>query len=147
MTVKYKGEDTKNKFQLLEGWHDANDKIQEEPSPKADLDEENYAEGFIAKYYFFDKDSTFDGYETKGVKPDLIKSVQTINFPNDGAFKGESKSFPNAHFQAEWFGKIEIKKEGKYRFFTTSDDGSRLWIDNKRIVNNWGLHGARERNG
>jgi len=27
MTVKYKGEDTKNKWDLVEGWHDANDKV------------------------------------------------------------------------------------------------------------------------
>ena len=34
MTVKYKGEDTKNKFELVEGWHDAADKEQEPPASK-----------------------------------------------------------------------------------------------------------------
>jgi len=28
-----------------------------------------------------------------------------------------------------------------------SDDGSRLWINGKMIVDNWGLHGNRKRSG
>ena len=32
-------------------------------------------------------------------------------------------------------------------FATISDDGSRLWIDGKIVVDNWGLHGSRKRTG
>ena len=40
-----------------------------------------------------------------------------------------------------------IENTGKYNFFTKSDDGSRLWINGKKVVENWGLHGRRERRG
>ena len=39
---------------------------------------------------------------------------------------------------------IEIDTAGDYTFFTTSDDGSRLYIDGALIVDNDGLHGNKE---
>ena len=42
---------------------------------------------------------------------------------------------------------IRIPKSGKYRFFTASDDGSRLYIDKKQVVENDGNHGIVERSG
>ena len=51
------------------------------------------------------------------------------------------------HFSGEWTGWIQIKIAGEYKFYTISDDGSRLWINNKMIVDNWGLHGSRKRSG
>ena len=36
---------------------------------------------------------------------------------------------------------------GRYTFWTYSDDGSKLYIDNKQLVNNDGLHGWRGRSG
>ncbi|MCB9260591.1 MAG: family 78 glycoside hydrolase catalytic domain [Ignavibacteriales bacterium] len=38
-------------------------------------------------------------------------------------------------------GKIEIKHEGLYTFYLSSNDGSKLWIDNKLVVNADDLHG------
>jgi hypothetical protein len=35
---------------------------------------------------------------------------------------------------------VDIKKAGEYSFQTTSDDGSKLVVDGKEIVNNDGLH-------
>src|SRR5690606_25299236 len=42
---------------------------------------------------------------------------------------------------------IEVPESGDYTFYTTSDDGSKLYINDKLIVNNDGLHGAQERSG
>ncbi|WP_136466112.1 alkaline phosphatase family protein [Flagellimonas onchidii] len=42
---------------------------------------------------------------------------------------------------------IEIDEEGKYTFFTNSDDGSKLYVKGKLLVDNDGNHGVRERNG
>lgn len=44
------------------------------------------------------------------------------------------------HFQT-W---IEILKDGKYTFFLACDDGGKLYIDNKILVDNDGLHGNKE---
>jgi hypothetical protein len=51
------------------------------------------------------------------------------------------------HFYVRWTGVIRIPKDGTYTFFTESDDGSRLWVDGKQVVENGGLHGMEEKNG
>ena len=50
-------------------------------------------------------------------------------------------------FALRFTGFIQIRRGGKYKFFTNSDDGSRLYIDGKLVVNNDGLHGMVERSG
>ena len=42
---------------------------------------------------------------------------------------------------------LEIDKDGEYTFFITSDDGSKLYINNELIVDNDGGHGAIQRSG
>lgn len=42
---------------------------------------------------------------------------------------------------------IQIDTPGQYTFFTLSDDGSKLYIDGREIVNNDGNHGTIERSG
>ncbi|MBC8766789.1 alkaline phosphatase family protein [Arenibacter sp. BSSL-BM3] len=42
---------------------------------------------------------------------------------------------------------IQIEKEDRFTFYTNSDDGSKLWVDNKLIVDNDGDHGVVEKNG
>jgi cytochrome c2 len=37
-------------------------------------------------------------------------------------------------------GYLRIDKDGEYRFYLTSDDGSKLWIDDKVVVANDGIH-------
>ncbi len=44
-------------------------------------------------------------------------------------------------------GYIVVEKDGIYRFYTESDDGSRLWIGDQLVVDNDGLHGKREKSG
>jgi len=50
-------------------------------------------------------------------------------------------------FALRFTGTIHVAKPGKYTFFTKSDDGSRLYIGKKLVVNNDGLHGMQERKG
>lgn len=42
---------------------------------------------------------------------------------------------------------VEVPADGNYRFFTRSDDGSRLWIGDTLVVENDGLHGMDEQSG
>lgn len=47
-------------------------------------------------------------------------------------------------FGIVYFGSIVIKEEGRYTFYISSNDGSKLFINDKLIVNHDGLHGADE---
>ncbi len=44
-------------------------------------------------------------------------------------------------------GFIDIPADGAYTFYTHSDDGSLLFIDEKEVVNNDGLHASEEKSG
>ena len=78
-------------------------------------------------------------------KPDLRRIDRKINFEHTTeAFPGTPMS---DHFYVRWTGKVRIPRDGKYTFFTESDDGSRLWIDGKVIVDNGGLHAMEEKSG
>ena len=50
-------------------------------------------------------------------------------------------------FSFNFTGYIKVPTDGQYTFYTTSDDGSDLFIDNILVVNNDGLHGAVEKSG
>lgn len=47
------------------------------------------------------------------------------------------------HFAYEFRSLIDIPERGVYRFYTFSDDGSKLFIDGKTVVDNDGSHNAR----
>lgn len=52
-----------------------------------------------------------------------------------------------AHFALEFIGYLKIEQPGEYSFYTISNDGSRLFIDNVEVVNNDGLHAGFEQQG
>jgi len=43
-----------------------------------------------------------------------------------------------------WTGRIKAPKSGTYKFITNSDDGTRLWIDDKLIIDDWNVHAAED---
>lgn len=45
-------------------------------------------------------------------------------------------------FSAQWDGFIAVPEDGLYKFGTSSDDGSCLYINGRLVVDNWGVHGA-----
>jgi hypothetical protein len=77
----------------------------------------------------------------KKLKP--VGSVYTpaLNIPTRNFREG----FPGVTNRFEWFaidynGRFWISKPGKYGFALTSDDGSKLYIDGKTIIDNDGTH-------
>jgi len=78
-------------------------------------------------------------------KPTLTRVDKQINFRSTGP------SFPGTkmtnYFAIRWTGKIKIPKDAQYTFFLESDDGSRLLIDGKTVVDNGGLHEMQEQMG
>jgi S1-C subfamily serine protease len=55
---------------------------------------------------------------------------------------GLAESKNEDHFALDIHGYIDIPAAGNYAFFTKSDDGSRLWIGDRMVVDNDGLHSA-----
>jgi hexosaminidase len=50
-------------------------------------------------------------------------------------------------YGADIYGFIKIEKTGDYTFYLTSDDGSKLFIDNQLLIDNDGLHSSKEVSG
>jgi len=51
------------------------------------------------------------------------------------------------HFAIKYRGKVQVEQKGKYTFYTTSDDGSQLFINGKLVVDNNGDHGPMTKSG
>lgn len=51
------------------------------------------------------------------------------------------------HFAFQYTGYVYVPSSGTYTFYTTSDDGSKLWISGQQVVDNDGTHSAREESG
>merc|ERR1719506_1993201 len=65
------------------------------------------------------------------------------NYRNTG---GRGSGFGRGnHFAVRWTGRMRIFRTSNYRYGIISDDGSKLWIDNRYTINNDGLHGWRNR--
>jgi len=70
-----------------------------------------------------------------------VKSGQVFQFGLDEIETRED------HYAISFTGYIDIPVEGKYTFYTESDDGSKLFIEDKLVVDNDGSRDAKERNG
>jgi chitodextrinase len=53
----------------------------------------------------------------------------------------------NDNFGFKFSGFVNVPSDGTYTFYTSSDDGSKLYIGTTEVVNNDGLHGNQERSG
>lgn len=47
----------------------------------------------------------------------------------------------------QFTGLMDVPIDGEYTFYTTSDEGSKLYIGNTEVVNNDGVHSPQERSG
>ena len=90
------------------------------------------------------KGEYFNNIDFKG-SPALTRVDKIINF--DWAGDSPAQGIGNENFSVRWTGKFLPQKSGKYEFCLLSDDGSRLFIDNELIVNNWGDHGPETKKG
>lgn len=80
-----------------------------------------------------------------GQKPALERTDQQINFASTlDAFPGTKL---RDNFYVNWTGVIRVPKDGEYTFYLESDDGSRLFIDGKPIVDHGGTHDMTEMSG
>jgi uncharacterized repeat protein (TIGR03806 family) len=50
-------------------------------------------------------------------------------------------------FTVRWTGKVQPAASESYTFFTTTDDGVRLWVNNQLVIDSWVDQGPTERSG
>ena len=51
--------------------------------------------------------------------------------------------FPRTHFSARWSGSIKVPSAaGDVKLATVEDDGARVWIDGRLVIDAWGPHAA-----
>ncbi|MCX6344164.1 MAG: DUF6055 domain-containing protein [Armatimonadetes bacterium] len=76
----------------------------------------------------------------------MITRVDTsINFDWSGV--APDPSMGTDTFSVRWTGWVKPKYTQTYTFYTTSDDGVRLWVNNTQLVDNWTVHGSTENSG
>ena len=51
------------------------------------------------------------------------------------------------NISVRWTGFVVVKSPGKYTFYSASDDGQRVWVDDKLIIDDWNGHGVTEKQG
>jgi hypothetical protein len=50
-------------------------------------------------------------------------------------------------FSVRWTGKVKALYTELYTFYTVSEDGVRLWVNNQLLIDNWAEHAATENSG
>ena len=106
---------------------------------------DNLESGLVGEY--FDLGSSLEDFPTipADKKPTVKRVDQTINF--ESTQEGFHGTGLVDFFYVRWTGKLRIPKDGNYGFMLESDDGSRLFIDGKQVVDNGGIHGMEEKSG
>jgi len=106
--------------------------------------EQLFGPGLIARYYH--PGTNMAAMPNFGaLTPDATQIVATVNQPSTKA-AWPGLTFSN-DFAARYTGLIKIDTAGTYTFFTSSDDGSNLFINGTKVVDNDGRHAWRERSG
>jgi hypothetical protein len=76
----------------------------------------------------------------------LTRTDTQINF-NWGDPGGPDPVVGNDSFSARWTGEVEAAFTETYTFYTSTDDGTRLWVDGQQLVDSWVDQGTTERSG
>jgi hypothetical protein len=110
----------------------------------------------------FDIDNTYKGpvwsFTTAGlgggIRGDYFKGMDLRNLtlrridPQINFSWGEpDPSVGENNFSVRWTGEVEAAFTEKYTFYTNTDDGVRLWVDGKQLVDDWNDHGTTENSG
>ena len=102
---------------------------------KAARGEPRYVGGLLGLYY--------QGRHFENLK--LVMTDYEVDF--DFADQSPDRIIIEDNFSIKWVGYVKIAREANYTFHTLSDDGVRLWIDGRPVINNWGDHAATHNSG
>ena len=101
-------------------------------------------------FYFIDKEKNgikYNYYEGDWQKLPEFNSLDVIRNGKIYDFNLNGFERRAAKFAVEFIGYIKIEYDGEYTFYTSSNDGTKLFIGNELIVDNDGSHGDFEKQG
>ena len=75
----------------------------------------------------------------------LTRVDATVNFNWGNGSPGAGVN--TSKFSVRWTGVVQPQFSETYTFYTSSDDGARLWINGVQLVNDWTAGGVRENSG
>ncbi|MBC7287582.1 MAG: glycoside hydrolase family 3 C-terminal domain-containing protein, partial [Armatimonadetes bacterium] len=90
--------------------------------------------GLLAEY--------FDNKEPQG-EPAFTRIDQVVDF--DWAAGAPAEGFRSDQFSVRWTGRLVPRETGQYVIGVTSDDGTRLYLDDKLVIDDWHDHAAETR--
>lgn len=93
--------------------------------------------GLTGRYYYSDNNSVAPSFPaTSDDRRFLQRLDPTVSFWWGGG--APVANGPTDNFMVRWTGFFVPPGDGKYVFHTVADDGTRLWIDGNKILDNWG---------
>jgi hypothetical protein len=133
---RYNGGDSMNRKEIVPA-----SALWQKDDTEAQLACRNY--GLKEEFFFFRQGGRLPSL--RGKKARITRTSGEVNYRNTG---GRWAGLPSRdNFAAKWRGWILIHNPGSYTFYLSSDDGSKLYIDKKQVVDNDGLHGWRTKQG
>lgn len=92
--------------------------------------------GLIGSYY----------HERNLSKLSFTRTDATVNFDWGLGSPDLRKIYPST-FSVRWTGQVMPKYTETYTFYTNTDDGARLWVNDQLIINSWIDQGLTEKSG
>ncbi|HHW49482.1 MAG TPA: DUF4469 domain-containing protein [Clostridiaceae bacterium] len=92
----------------------------------------------LTGYYYDDMALSADAFK-------LARTDPVIDFNWD--YGSPDSSIGTDTFSVRWTGQIQPLYTEKYTFHTISDDGIRVWINGKLVIDHWSDHSAEEKTG
>ena len=70
----------------------------------------------------------------------LTRTDATLNLAWGGGSPGTGVNTDG--FSVRWTGQVQPRYTDTYTFYLMTDDGSRLWVNNQQLINDWTDHAA-----
>jgi len=112
---------------------------------------EGDAEGIENEFLFTDQTMKKKGlsaeyYNNKNLEgePKLKRIDKNVKFQWDD--KGPAKEIGEDNFSVRWSGYVKAPKTGSYNLRTSTDDGVRLYFEDKLVIDDWNNHAVETRN-
>jgi len=98
----------------------------------------------VSTEFFFTKDGQngLNAEYYKGTDFDELVYEKTDANVDFSWQNGSPERLPEDFFSIRWSGKIQAPKTGEVEFYSFSDDGLKMWIDNELVIERWekGVH-------